>query len=195
MTALGWVPRASVWPWARCVEAKTSPSSSAWQTPTSVASWPSETWRKPGSSPARNCSSTFSSNRRMINICRRKSRSCSSERADFAAETLGFFSTFAIGSQFMLHRVSLVNQWRRIEAELSPDWDDARLGLALADERQGGRAASLLGPANPGRRGNEIRFFCARRGAGPSPGTIGRLLGRLDAEGVGGELRLLASGE
>ena len=29
MSSFGWVPLASVWPWARCVEAMTSPSSSA----------------------------------------------------------------------------------------------------------------------------------------------------------------------
>src|SRR5947207_4545049 len=75
MIAFGCVPRASVCPWARCVEAKTSPSSSAWQTPTATPSWPIATCRNPGSSPARKRSSTFSSNRLIRSISRRKVRS------------------------------------------------------------------------------------------------------------------------
>jgi hypothetical protein len=47
----------------------------------------------------------------------------------------------------------------------------------------------------PGRRGSRIRLFAARRGAGPSPGQVERALRRLDEEGIGGELELLASGE
>ena len=88
MTAFGWVPRASVCPCARWVDAKTSPSSIAWQTPTATASWPIATCRKPGSSPARKRSSTFSSKRRMRSISRKNSRNVSSLRARF-------FSTFA----------------------------------------------------------------------------------------------------
>ena len=58
------------------------------QTPTATASWPIATCRKPGSSPARNRSSTFSSKRRISSISRRKSRSVSSGSARL-------FSTFA----------------------------------------------------------------------------------------------------
>jgi hypothetical protein len=47
----------------------------------------------------------------------------------------------------------------------------------------------------PGRRGKRLRFFAARRGAGPSPGQVERALRRLDDEGISGELELLASGE
>ena len=48
MSAFGCMPRASAWACARCVEANTSPSAMAWQTPTATASWPIATWRKPG---------------------------------------------------------------------------------------------------------------------------------------------------
>src|SRR5689334_4826272 len=85
MTAFGCVPRASVCPCARWVEAKTSPSSIAWQTPTATASWPIATCRNPGSSPARNRSSTFSSNRLIRSISRRNSRRRSSERPRFVS--------------------------------------------------------------------------------------------------------------
>jgi hypothetical protein len=91
--------------------------------------------------------------------------------------------------------VSLEDQWREIESSLPEVWDDARLALTVRDERTADRAAALLGPVNPGRRGNELRFYTARRGAGPAPITIRRLLARLDAEGVDGELKLLATGE
>src|SRR5947208_7388881 len=67
--------------------------------------------------------------------------------------------------------------------------------LQVADERQADRAAALLGPVNPGRRGRELRFYTARRGAGPAPLTVARLLARLDEEELEGELTLLAAGE
>ena len=90
--------------------------------------------------------------------------------------------------------MSLVQQWQEIESKLPEDWDDARLMLQVADERQADRAAALLGPVNPGRRGRELRFYAARRGAGPAPLTVGRLLARLDAEDIEGELRFLSAG-
>jgi hypothetical protein len=91
--------------------------------------------------------------------------------------------------------VALVDDWSEIERGLPDDWADARLLLKFADARRADRAAGLLGPVNPGRRGTELRFYTARRGAGPGPNTIRRLLARLDAEGIRGELELLASGE
>ena len=87
MTSFGCVPLASVWPCARCVDAMTSPSSSARQTPTAQASSNRDV-DEPGEISARNRSSTFSSKRRMSSISRKNSRSRSSE-------TLPFFSTLA----------------------------------------------------------------------------------------------------
>jgi hypothetical protein len=89
--------------------------------------------------------------------------------------------------------VSVVEQWERIARGLPEDWGDARLALALEDDARVARAAALLGPLNPGRRGRELRFFTARRGAGFGPDQLRRLLRRLDEEGVGGTLELLAS--
>src|SRR5512133_1283045 len=188
MTSFGCVPLASVWPCARCVEAITSPSSSARQTPTAHASWPIATWRKPGSSPARNRSSTFSSKRRMSSISRKNSRSSSSEIDPL-------FSTFATGLQCTLGPMSLVADWEELQRSLPEDWGTARLRLTVADEDDCERAAALLGPANPGRRGKVIRVFAARRGAGPSPETLRSLLARLDAERIQGELELVGSDE
>lgn len=87
----------------------------------------------------------------------------------------------------------LVEQWRQIERSLPAEWGDARLRLTVPDEGDCDRAASLLGPLNPGRRGKVVRFFAARRGAGPSPDTVGRLLRRLDEERIEGELELVGS--
>src|SRR5438874_11118981 len=91
--------------------------------------------------------------------------------------------------------MSLAEQWDEIERGLPADWADARLNLKLDDPRQADRAAALLGPLNPGRRNGELRFYTARRGAGPAPLLLRRLLARLDTAGVEGEVQLLASGE
>src|SRR5215218_9701441 len=185
MTAFGWVPRARVWPCARWVEAKTSPSSIAWQTPTATASWPMATWRKPGSSPARKRSSTFSSNRLIRSISRRNSRSRSSERPRLA-------STFAIDlTESMLRPMALVDQWLAIEDGLPEGWESARLRLIVSDRSKAERAAALLGPATPGRYGSFVTFNVAKRGGGPSPNLVRRLLARLEAEGMAGNLDLV----
>src|SRR5437016_3144297 len=186
MTAFGCVPRASVWPWARWVDAKTSPSSSAWQTPTATASWPIATCRKPGSSPARKRSSTFSSNRRISSISRKNSRSSSFESAPFC-------STFATATEFMLRPLGLVDDFTRIERALPDDWAEARLQLTVEDEGRCERAAALLGPANPGRRGKTIRLAVARRGGGIPPDAIRRLLRRLDAERIACRLEVVGT--
>ena len=88
----------------------------------------------------------------------------------------------------------LVEQWRAVERDLPEDWGDARLLLTVADERQANRAASLLGSIAPGRRGKQLRFYTARRGAGHRPDLVRRLLARLDSERIEGELELVSSG-
>src|SRR5207237_1784815 len=55
------------------------------------------------------------------------------------------------------------------------------------------RPDSLLGPHPPGRGGKQIRVRVASVGTAPPPGLVGRLLARLDAERVHGELRVLGS--
>ena len=89
--------------------------------------------------------------------------------------------------------MNLVDQWQAIERGLPEGWGDARLRLTVADEGQCERAAALLGPASPGRHGREISFFVARRGAGPSPELVKRLLRRLYQEGIDGKLELVGS--
>jgi len=95
----------------------------------------------------------------------------------------------------MLRPVSLVKHWREILRELPENWADARLRVTIEDERTADRAATVLAPLTPGRRGNTLHFFTARRGAGPAPGLVERLLARLDEERISGKMELIGSGE
>jgi hypothetical protein len=91
--------------------------------------------------------------------------------------------------------VSLEGQWRRIHAQLPEDWADAQLALEVPNAAQRARAAALLGPANPGRFGSELRFAAHRRGAGTGAEAVRRLLGRLDGRMIKGRLRLVEATE
>ena len=95
----------------------------------------------------------------------------------------------------MLTRVRLVDQWRRIERELPENWADARLSLTVEDDEQRGRAMAALAPLAPGRGGRTIRFYVARRGAGPDVEAVRRALARADVRRVAGTLELVAAGE
>lgn len=87
------------------------------------------------------------------------------------------------------------SQWNELEAKLPANWADARLKLTVPERSELERATALLAPASPSRSGNAIRFFTARRGAGPSPDAVRRLFRRLDDARVFGRLELLASGQ
>ena len=84
----------------------------------------------------------------------------------------------------------LVEQWRRIEEQLPADWTEARLALTVSDKRMVSRAAGLLGPANPGRAGDEFRLTVTRRAGPHGPDALRRHLRRLDEAGVRGTLAL-----
>jgi hypothetical protein len=89
----------------------------------------------------------------------------------------------------------LLDQWRAIEEGLPAGWPDARLELTPESPERLDRAAALLAPLMPGRTAKSIRFFVARRGAGPSAEALGRALRRLDRAGIRGRLELVSSGE
>jgi hypothetical protein len=84
--------------------------------------------------------------------------------------------------------VRLVWQWVQLERELPPNWTEIRVALTVAPAQRD-RAASLLGGANPLRRGDQLRLFVSRRGAF-GPEAFRRALLRLDRQGVGGTLEL-----
>ena len=87
----------------------------------------------------------------------------------------------------------LVEQWNTLEKGLDPRWSDARLSLRIDLDASRERAAALLAPAGPGRSGNTIRFHVTRSGHGIGPEAARRLLGRIDTEGIGGELTLVSA--
>jgi hypothetical protein len=89
----------------------------------------------------------------------------------------------------------LADQWRALDESLPEDWADARLTFTPDDAGQLDRAAALLGPLMPGRTASSVRFFAARRGAGPSTEAVRRALRRLDRAGIRGKLELVATGE
>jgi len=91
--------------------------------------------------------------------------------------------------------VRLVEQWNGIESGLDPRWNDVRLSLRIDGERARERAAALLGPAGPGLSGETVRFYVARDGHGIGPEAARRLLGRIDSEGISGELTLVGASE
>ncbi len=95
----------------------------------------------------------------------------------------------------MLRPLRLVDRFNEIERELPADWTEAQLRLTVAYDAHCDRAAALLGPANPGRRGKTFRLTVARRGGGVAPDGLRRLLRRLDAEWIWGELELVAAHE
>jgi hypothetical protein len=82
----------------------------------------------------------------------------------------------------------LVDQLIDLERTIVDEWTELELQLVVSDPSLAGRAAALLGPANPGRRGNVVRFVVDRTGPGIGPVAARRLLRRLDAEGIEGEL-------
>ena len=87
--------------------------------------------------------------------------------------------------------MQLVGDFNEIERTNGDDWTELRLALSVSDEGRLERAAALLGPANPGRLGNKLRFSAVRDGTGVGPEAVRRLLRRLDDEGIRGRLELL----
>lgn len=92
--------------------------------------------------------------------------------------------------------MALAQHWRDLQAEMSPDWSSVQLLLTVADETSAGRAAALLGPAQPVRPlPNVLRFAAARGGAAQGPDAVLRLLQRLDREGIDATLELVSTVE
>ena len=185
MTSFGCVPLASVWPCARWVDAMTSPSSSARQTPDRAASWPDRDVEEPGE---------LSRAEPLLDLLLEApdEQHLAEELAQqVLRDTPLLLHLGQVGFEFMLRLVSLVAQWREIVGALPGNWADARLRLTVDDEQRAARAAAVLAPLNPGRRGNGLRFHSARSGAGPAPALVERLLARLD-ETISGSIELVA---
>jgi hypothetical protein len=91
----------------------------------------------------------------------------------------------------MLPPMRLVDQLIDLERTIDGEWTELRLRVTVADPSQVSRAAALLGPANPGRRGNVLLFAVDRTGPGIGLIAARRLLRLLDAEGIVAELELV----
>jgi hypothetical protein len=89
----------------------------------------------------------------------------------------------------------LVEQWGRITSELPSDWGATTLTVTIPRAGQRARAASLLGPAGPGRRGDDLRLSVFRAGGGIGPEQARKLFGKLDDEKIRGTLTLVAATE
>src|SRR5436305_5554082 len=86
--------------------------------------------------------------------------------------------------------MALVDQWQVIQSNLPEGWNTAQLRLTADD--QPARVAAMLAPAGAGRHGTVVTFNVGRAGVGSSPDLVRRLLARLDAERLDGELALAA---
>jgi hypothetical protein len=91
--------------------------------------------------------------------------------------------------------VRLVEQWNQVQSGLDPSWRDVRLSLRIDNEGARERAVALLAPAGPGRSGVMVRFYVTRSGRGLGPEAARRLLGRIDAERIRGQLTLMGTSE
>jgi hypothetical protein len=91
----------------------------------------------------------------------------------------------------MLRLLRLADQYIAIERGIVDEWSELRLEVTVADQAHVDRAATLLAPTNPGRLGRTIRFSAFRLGRGISTEGVRRLLARVDAEGIQGELKVV----
>ena len=91
--------------------------------------------------------------------------------------------------------MGVVEQWRSIRSELPEDWGEAKLNLSVAKDEQRARAAALLGPAGPGRLGDDLRLSVHRAGGGIGPDQADKLFRKLDDERIRASLSLVTVGE
>ena len=91
--------------------------------------------------------------------------------------------------------MGLVEQWRRIRSELPEDWGEAALNVSVPKPEQRSRAAALLGPASPGRLGDDLRVSVHRAGGGIGPDQADKLFRKLDGERIRGDVSLVTVGE
>ncbi len=91
--------------------------------------------------------------------------------------------------------MGLVEQWRRIRSELEPNWGEAKLNVSVPRADQRSRAAALLGPAGPGRLGDDLRLSVHRAGGGIGPDQADKLFGKLDHEKIRGTVSLVTVDE
>jgi hypothetical protein len=90
----------------------------------------------------------------------------------------------------MLGLMRVADQFRELESQLPADWADTRLVLIVDDAARSERAAALLAPLGPGKRGDRIQLTVSRQGG--SLEGLRRLLGRVDRDRIRGRLELVS---
>jgi hypothetical protein len=91
--------------------------------------------------------------------------------------------------------MGLAEQWRSIRADLPQDWGEAKLVVSISQPDRRSRAAALLGPASPGRVGDDLRVSVFRAGGGIGPDQADKLFRKLDEERIRGTISLVDVGE
>ncbi len=93
--------------------------------------------------------------------------------------------------------MALADRLTEMLDSLPRDWSSARVTVQTEDPSEADRAATVLAPAGPGRSGSTFRFDIARGSqvSGTSPRLVGRVLSRLDADGISARLALVAHDE
>ena len=108
--------------------------------------------------------------------------------------TLELVSSGKAQPEPVISRAALAREWDAALEALPSDWSDLLCDLELHSSTDTDRAAVLAAPLNPiqgiGRPG--FRFRCAHdRGYGAASGLVRRCLERLDADRIGGEVRIV----
>jgi len=91
--------------------------------------------------------------------------------------------------------MGLAEQWRSIRADLPHDWGEVKLDVSTSQPDRRARAAALLGPASPGRVGDNLRVSVFRAGGGIGPDQAEKLFRKLDEERIRGTISLDAVDE
>src|SRR5262245_43761796 len=93
--------------------------------------------------------------------------------------------------------MALADRVDEIVRGLPRGWERARLELTVEEPEEADRASLLLASATPGRQGGAFTLYLhgEKSGQTPSAGVVKRVVGRLDAAGIRGRVRLVAHEE
>jgi hypothetical protein len=88
--------------------------------------------------------------------------------------------------------MALADRVDEIVRGLPRGWERARLELTVEEAEDADRASLVLAPATPGRQGAAFTLYVhgPTSGLAPSPEMVKRMVGRLDAAGIRGRVRL-----
>ena len=89
--------------------------------------------------------------------------------------------------------MALADRVDEIVRGLPRGWERARLELTVEEPEDADRASLVLAPATPGRQGRYFTLYVhgPTSGLAPSPEMVKRMVGRLDATGIRGRVRLV----